>query len=105
MTADYQYAKLERLGILRDMDFIVSSEETGSEKPERRLFDCCVEKAGCAASDCAFVGDSLENDVLGAQRAGLSPIWLCGQPQKELPPNVKQIGSLGELPDLLVSSM
>ena len=103
MTADYQYAKLERLGILREMDFIVSSEEVGSEKPERRLFDCCVEKAGCPAADCVFVGDSLENDVLGAQSAGLSPVWLCGQ--ADTPPGVVRIGSLDELPGLLAAPL
>ncbi|MDE7242923.1 MAG: HAD family hydrolase [Oscillospiraceae bacterium] len=101
MTAMYQYAKLERLGILQDIDFIVTSEEAGSEKPDRRLFDCCVEKAGCPASECVFVGDSLENDALGAQSAGLLPVWLCTRPPEnppELPAGVRRIGSLAERP-------
>ena len=102
MIADYQYQKLERLGILQDMDFIVSSEEAGAEKPDRRLFACCVEKAGCPASQCVFVGDSLENDVLGAKTAGLLPVWLCAQPE-ELPAGVLWASSLGELPALLAS--
>lgn len=100
MTAGYQYAKLERLGLLDDMDFIVSSEEAGVEKPDRKLFRCCVEKARCPAAACAFVGDSLENDALGAQNAGLVPIWLCPEPSNSAA-GLLRISSLAELPALI----
>lgn len=69
MTADYQFAKLERLGLLEQFHFLVTSEEAGAEKPEGRLFACCVEKAGCAPEECLFVGDNFEMDVLEIGRA------------------------------------
>ena len=104
MTADYQFAKLERLGLLERIDFLVTSEEAGAEKPDPRLFQLCAEKAGCAPGECAFVGDSLKGDALGARDAGMRAVWLCREPGKEVPDGVARIFSLDELPDLLTPS-
>lgn len=101
MTADYQFAKLERLGLLDQIDFLVTSEEAGAEKPDGRLFALCAEKAGCAPSECAFVGDSLRHDALGAREAGMHPVWLCPGEEGEAPEGVRTIRSLRELPALL----
>ncbi len=99
MTADYQYRKLEKLGLLELTDFLVSSEEVGAEKPEKRLFDACAKKAGCAAAECAFVGDSLSHDVRGALNAGMRAVWLA--PSGTAPDGVPRIASVSELPELL----
>lgn len=101
MTADYQFAKLERLGLLDQIDFLVTSEEAGAEKPDGRLFALCAEKAGCAPAECAFVGDSLRHDALGAREAGMYPVWLCPREEGEAPEGVRTIRSLAELPALL----
>ncbi|MCI9008927.1 MAG: HAD family hydrolase [Lachnospiraceae bacterium] len=77
MTARVQFLKLETLGILPYVDFLVSSEEAGAEKPEQAFFARCVEKAGCGADECFFVGDNLTKDVLGAVDAGLHGVWYC----------------------------
>lgn len=99
MTAEYQYAKLEKLGILDAVDFMVSSEEAGAEKPERRLFDFCAGKAGCTPGECVFVGDSLEFDARGSLAAGMIPVWLCPEDRPCEPP-IRRIASLAELPGL-----
>lgn len=102
MTADYQFAKLNRLGLLDRVDFIVSSEEASAEKPAPRFFACCVEKAGCAAERCVFIGDDLQNDVLGAREAGLQSVWLRRETDTAAPaPDVRSVRALSELPDLL----
>ena len=102
MTSDWQYAKLKRLGLMAYVDYIVTSEEAGVEKPEPGLFQLCVQKAGCAPRECAFVGDSLKIDALGARDAGLNAFWLCPQPDSEaVPDGVTRIRALGELPALL----
>ncbi len=77
MTARVQFRKLEFLGLLPYIDFFVSSEEAGAEKPDPALFARCVEKAGCEAQECLFVGDNRKKDVLGAQNAGLKAVWYC----------------------------
>ena len=102
MTADRQYDKLDRLGVMPLVDFMVTSEEVSAEKPDRRLFDLCAEKAGCAPAECAFVGDSLRGDVLGAKAAGMWPVWFCtGSDVVEDVPGAARIAALAELPELL----
>ena len=70
MTAYVQYKKLSALGLYSYIDFIVTSEEAGAEKPDSHLFDICVEKAGFSANKCAFIGDSTEKDVEGSAKCG-----------------------------------
>lgn len=75
MTADWQLKKLDRLSILDDLDFVVTSEEAAVEKPGIRLFQLCAQKAGCRPEECLFIGDNLKKDVLGAQAAGMKALW------------------------------
>lgn len=75
MTAYIQYRKLEELGLSSYIDMIVTSEEAGVEKPHPDFFRLCVEKTGCLAEECAFIGDNLKKDVQGAITAGLHGIW------------------------------
>jgi putative hydrolase of the HAD superfamily len=98
MTADWQIKKLDKLGLLDKLDFIVTSEEAGVEKPELKLFQLCAKKAGCAMEECLFVGDNLKKDVLGALNAGMDAVWV--QPEESLRaehPNVKSVSALKEL--------
>ena len=74
MTAYVQFIKLERLGLLDLIDFVVTSEEAGYEKPSEGFFRFCLSKAGCRAEECLFIGDSLHHDVEGAERAGMHGI-------------------------------
>ena len=100
MTADWQFAKLKKLDMLRRVDFLVTSEEAGAEKPDARLFALCAEKADCPPGNCAFIGDSLKGDALGANAAGMRGIWL-NRAGREVPEGVVAIRTLTELPDLL----
>lgn len=75
MTASIQYQKLKKLGFVPYVDFIVTSQEAGAEKPHPHFFELCVEKAGCTAEECAFIGDNLIKDVKGARDNGLLGIW------------------------------
>ena len=75
MTAHIQYRRLEFLNLSPFIDFIVTSEEAGVEKPTPHLFELCVDKAGVPANECAFIGDNLVKDVKGACQNGLKGIW------------------------------
>lgn len=70
-----QYKKLEKLGIISYFSRIVTSEEAGAEKPAAEFFALCVEKAGCLAEECVFIGDNLRKDVAGALQNGLYGVW------------------------------
>ncbi len=100
MTARMQFLKLERLGLLPLIDFMVSSEEAGAEKPEARFFALCVEKARVPAENCLFVGDSLEKDALGSQRCGLRGVWFHSA-EEAARAGTPRIGQLRELTALV----
>ncbi|MDO5411365.1 MAG: HAD family hydrolase [Lachnospiraceae bacterium] len=72
MTALIQYRKLETLKILPLIDFMVTSEEAGAEKPDPEFFRLCIHKAGCRPHECLFIGDHPEKDVKGAWKAGMN---------------------------------
>ncbi len=88
MTSMIQFKKLEHLGLTPYIDFVVTSEEAGSEKPEVAFFETCAKKAGCKMEECIFIGDSINHDMNGAKAAGMHPIlywpeWKKGTPQTE----------------------
>lgn len=100
MTARVQFEKLTALGLIHYIDFLVSSEEAGKEKPDAIFFEKCIKKAGCRASECLFVGDSLQKDVLGSERAGIHGVWYC--PEETKPAEaVLQITDLRQLPEIM----
>jgi putative hydrolase of the HAD superfamily len=96
MTARIQFVKLTKLELLPYIDFIVSSEEACAEKPAPKFFAACVEKAGCEACECIFVGDSLVKDVIGASKAGLNGVWYNPE-NKETKEKVTSIVELSQL--------
>ena len=109
MTARVQFQKLERLGMLENFDFIVSSEEAGMDKPAPGLFALCAKKAGCRPEECLFIGDSLKRDVRGALDAGMSAAWYCpaekassGETEDG---NAWVIRDLSEIPELIRRKM
>jgi putative hydrolase of the HAD superfamily len=89
-TAMQQVLKLERLGLLSYVDFMVTSEEAGVEKPDPKFFERCSEKCGCQPDEVLFIGDNLQKDFAGAQKAGFHALWYnpngktCDFPVKEL---------------------
>ena len=89
MTVIQQFQKLTKLEMLKYVDFVVSSEETGAEKPDTRLFERCAEKAGCPISECLMIGDSIQHDMSGAVRSGMKFLWF------RLPSDVKEMDEKG----------
>ena len=75
MTAHIQYRKLSVLGLDKFIDFMVTSEETGFEKPAPIMFTMALEKMSVRADDAAYFGDSLDRDIQGAANVGISPFW------------------------------
>jgi putative hydrolase of the HAD superfamily len=81
-------------------DSVTYSQEVGTQKPDARMFARALNRAGCRAAEGVHVGDSWEDDYLGAKRAGLRAIWL-NRNAIEAPEPCEMIHDLGELPHLL----
>jgi len=72
-------------GIASRFDFLLTSEEAGSCKPDRRIFEQALALAGCSAAEALFVGDSLAQDIAGARRMGLRSALLWHRADREPP--------------------
>lgn len=80
LTVHIQHRKIKTLGIEADIDYLVTSEEAGREKPSLEIFTLCLEKLGLPAEEVCCIGDSLVRDVEGARAAGIHAILF--QPDK-----------------------
>ena len=76
MLADMQMEKLEHLGLADSVDFLVSSEEAGMDKPGAPIFWLALHKCGCTANSAVMVGDNFLHDVQGALDLGIGGVWL-----------------------------
>jgi putative hydrolase of the HAD superfamily len=75
-NVDYLPQLLENLGWSERLDSVTYSQEIGAAKPDPRLFRLALDRAGCAPEEAVHVGDSWEQDYLGALGAGVRAIWL-----------------------------
>ncbi len=73
---DYLVPMLERAGLTGLLDAWTSSEQARSCKPDARIFEIALRKAGATPAETLFIGDSLEADVAGARALGLFAVHL-----------------------------
>ena len=66
----------QRLGIGQYLDFVVSSEDAGAEKPNASIFMAALERATVAPEEAVHVGDQHRSDVLGARAVGIHPVLI-----------------------------
>ena len=67
---------LERCGLAAHLDGAVSSAEAGALKPDPAIFEAALALAGCSADEAVHVGDTREEDVEGAEAAGIRALLL-----------------------------
>jgi HAD superfamily hydrolase (TIGR01549 family) len=106
---------VDRLGLRPWLDPALSSAATGVRKPDPKAYDLILEAWGLPAAAVVVVGDTLEADVLGAERAGMHSVWLrarqdARQEDTAAPSRTRAratpsaaIGRLGELPTCLLA--
>jgi HAD superfamily hydrolase (TIGR01549 family) len=92
----------ERVGLAQYFDCLIDSYDEGVEKPDPRLFEIALARAGARAATTLHVGDLYHVDVVGARTAGLQAVLLDAAdlyPEADCP----RIRTLGELVELLRS--
>jgi putative hydrolase of the HAD superfamily len=73
---DEQRKKLKCCGLGPFVDCLVVSEEVGTAKPDLAIFEEVLKRLRCGAQEAVMVGNSWEEDILGAHRAGMRAVWL-----------------------------
>ncbi|WP_254769097.1 HAD family hydrolase [Salinilacihabitans rarus] len=74
LTTRIQLRKLDELGLEPHVDLLLTSEETGREKPGSVMFTLPLARLDCRASEAAMVGDDVTADVVGANAVGLETV-------------------------------
>ncbi len=99
-------ADLAAIGLERYFEASLAAREAGMLKPDPRIFEILLERAGLRADEAAHVGDDPEADVEGARDAGVRPVWLnrdaAPWPLESSPPEVT-ITTLDHLPEAIES--
>jgi len=74
---------IEVAGLRAHFDSLLSSESVNSCKPDPAIFSEALQRAGCNASEALFVGDTLAQDIAGAQRMGMRTALIWHRADKE----------------------
>ena len=73
---DNQLRKLAGGGLSSLPERIFVSSQFGAGKPSPAFFGHVLHTLSVLASACVFVGDSIQNDVIGASSCGIATIWV-----------------------------
>ncbi len=101
-------ADLESIGVKEYFDFIVTAQEAGVAKPDKKIFAYAQNKTNLACNQFIYVGDHPTIDMLGCIKSGWKSLWF--NPEKnpwpddeihrEFQPDA-EIQKLSQLPELL----
>ena len=104
-TQSFDMDFLERLGLAALLPNRFLSAETGFLKPEPQAFETVQKRLGLFPGQLAMVGDSWNDDILGALGAGWTAIWVNRQslPRPEHDPEAElvEISSLAQVPSVI----
>ena len=66
--------RLRELRMSQRFSFILDSAVVGVSKPDARIFEMAVGASAVPATECAYVGDYYQIDVVGARAVGMKPV-------------------------------
>lgn len=98
---------LRKIGIAQYFDVIITSVDTGYEKPNERIFFAALEALNVQSKEAVMVGNRITKDILGGNKAGMKTIlyrWNDRYPERVASPleqPICTIQSLKELPSIL----
>ncbi len=97
--------KIAHLGLESLFDHVLIADAIGHFKPDARIFQHALDLCRCEASEALMVGDSVENDVVGAQEAGMRAVWFNPDGRawpRELPAlKVRQVSMISGIVELI----
>jgi putative hydrolase of the HAD superfamily len=94
---------LREEGLLDYLPVRVYSYELPLRKPAISAFQRAAEAVGAAPENIVYVGDRLDNDVIGARNAGMTPVLIRAYTNeaRRLPSDLHCVDAITKLPELL----
>jgi len=92
---------LEPMGL--SFTFVITSEEEQRYKPAPSIFQRAIRYLGLPAENILHVGDSFEEDVVGASAVGMGSLLIqrSGRSKDPVPKGTKVVRNLGEVRDFV----
>ena len=103
LTAHIQHRKLDKLGLCQHINFMVSSEEAGREKPDPYIFLLALDKLKLRKNEVIMIGDNFNKDIIGASSIGINSFWI-NHKRKEPPivnNKIKEVSDFLQLREML----
>ena len=96
-TDTYPLMKNIENTVLNEIPYIFTSELLKQYKPKKLFYEGILSATGWKAQECLFVGDSIDDDIIGPQTVGMKTIFI----------NRKNIDKqeLLNIPDYVISSL
>ena len=101
---EVQYRKMKSAQIEDFFEVVVLSDDIGVNKPDRRIFDHALRKAGATAEESIIIGDNPDADIKGAIDAGWKAIYFNREGANvasELPKGIAVVGRLCDIEHIL----
>ena len=100
---EHQKNKIKQLGLERwiPRENIFISSEVGIAKPDIRIFELVQKKLNLVPNTTYYVGDSFDNDILGASNAGWNTVWSNRKNKKNPNSNIHPTFIINEKNSLL----
>lgn len=94
----------QRLGLAPYLDFCISPQEAGAEKPNPQMFLAALERTSVSAAEAVHVGDQYKADVLGARAVGIHGVLIDRGGWFDNVTDCPKIANLSELDSLLAGA-
>ena len=96
---DSQLSKVRHLRLSERIQSLTISGEIGIRKPNIEIFEVACERADALPEEAIFVGDTVGNDIVGANRAGMTSVFINRKSEVLVPK------TSDERPDYSVSNL
>ncbi len=98
---EIQHKKLSNASLDKYFHHIITSEKSGSKKPNKEIFKYAFHVTGATVLDSIFIGDSIEADINGAKGVGMDYIYFNPKKSKHREKIMYEIFDLSELKNIL----
>ena len=80
---------------------IITSYDAGASKPSKKIFEYALNSFNSTPSECLFIGDQIETDIIGAKNSNITPILLDRENHNNSYKECKVIKNLNELQSII----
>ena len=68
--------RLTDFNVHQYINLVIASAEEGVAKPDLRIFQIALARADCKPEEAVMVGDRLDNDIIPANKIGMTTVWI-----------------------------